>query len=194
MKSRGASSLRNAAKSTCASNTARSWRCACGPAARVAAVVRWPAFMRLVQAMAAVAQPGTASTTGSIGADRLAARLMSFQNDLSACWAPLRPPVTSPEAATAAFIAPALAPESAATARPGSSSNRSSTPQVKAPCEPPPCRATSRWTVWLLAISPVPFPEGSHDARLIIRSRPHSSQSHLPARPAPRRPVAGSRR
>src|SRR5271165_1037318 len=47
---------------------------------------------------------------------------------------------------TAAFIAPAEVPETASMSSQGSSRKRSSTPQVKAPCEPPPCRARSTST------------------------------------------------
>ena len=46
-------------------------------------------------------------------------------------------------AKTAAFIAPAEVPEIASTSKRSLSSSRSSAPQVKAPCEPPPCRARS---------------------------------------------------
>src|SRR4051812_12599388 len=52
------------------------------------------------------------------------------------------PPVASPWASMAAFIAPALAPLTAPIRMVGSSSRRSSTPQEKAPREPPPCKAS----------------------------------------------------
>ena len=46
-----------------------------------------------------------------------------------------------PAARAAAFIAPALVALMPSIPRRSSSSRRSSTPQVKAPCAPPPCRA-----------------------------------------------------
>ena len=46
-----------------------------------------------------------------------------------------------PSAMTAAFIAPADVPEIPSILIQGSSRSRSRTPQVKAPCEPPPCKA-----------------------------------------------------
>ena len=57
--------------------------------------------------------------------------------------APDAPPLVQPSASTAAFMAPAEVPEMASIWSHGSSSRRSRTPQVKAPCEPPPCRARS---------------------------------------------------
>ena len=48
-----------------------------------------------------------------------------------------------PWTSTAAFIAPADVPEMPSISSHGSSSSRSSTPQVKAPCDPPPCSARS---------------------------------------------------
>ena len=55
--------------------------------------------------------------------------------------APSRPPFIQPSANTTAFMAPALLPLRPSNSMPVSSSSASSTPQVKAPCEPPPCRA-----------------------------------------------------
>ena len=55
--------------------------------------------------------------------------------------APSRPPAIQPCASTTAFIAPALVPLRPSNAIRPSSSNASSTPQVKAPCAPPPCSA-----------------------------------------------------
>ena len=52
--------------------------------------------------------------------------------------APSAPPAAWPSASTAAFIAPAEVPETPSIFSHGSSSRRSITPQVKAPCEPPP--------------------------------------------------------
>ena len=48
------------------------------------------------------------------------------------------PAMVHPSASTAAFMAPAEVPDIASIRSHGSSSSRSSTPQVKAPCEPPP--------------------------------------------------------
>jgi hypothetical protein len=48
-----------------------------------------------------------------------------------------------PSTSTAAFIAPAEVPEMPSMPSQGSSSRRSSTPQVNAPCAPPPCSAKS---------------------------------------------------
>ncbi len=59
----------------------------------------------------------------------------SFSRALSA------PPVTNPSAITTAFIAPALVALIASSDSRPSSSNASSTPQVNAPCAPPPCNA-----------------------------------------------------
>lgn len=52
-----------------------------------------------------------------------------------------RPPASRPSASSTPFTAPALAPLMAAIGKVGSASRRSSTPQVKAPKDPPPCRA-----------------------------------------------------
>ena len=54
---------------------------------------------------------------------------------------PRGPPRSKPSASTTAFIAPALVPLISAIASRPSSSSRSSTPQVSAPCAPPPCSA-----------------------------------------------------
>ena len=66
-----------------------------------------------------------------------------FQKVSSAALAPSTPPCARPLAITAAFIAPAEVPEMPSICSQGSSSSRSSTPQVKAPWAPPPCRARS---------------------------------------------------
>ncbi|MCY1429722.1 hypothetical protein D9M71_456520 [compost metagenome] len=58
--------------------------------------------------------------------------------------APSRPPCNRPWASTTAFIAPALVPLMPSKSTRPSSSRASSTPQVKAPCAPPPCRARLR--------------------------------------------------
>ncbi len=49
-----------------------------------------------------------------------------------------RPPLAMPAATTAAFIAPAEVPEIPSIVSQSSSSSRSRTPQVNAPCAPPP--------------------------------------------------------
>src|SRR5271165_571456 len=65
------------------------------------------------------------------------------QNVSSASRAPAAPPFAKPSTSTAAFMAPADVPEMPSISSHGSSSRRSSTPQVNAPWEPPPCRARS---------------------------------------------------
>src|SRR5271169_2192 len=60
---------------------------------------------------------------------------------LSAHLPPWRPPPARPQASTAALIALALAALMPSNVMCSSSSRRSMTPQVKAPCAPPPCRA-----------------------------------------------------
>src|SRR4051794_31905812 len=54
------------------------------------------------------------------------------------------PPLASPAASRTALMAPALAPLTASNSRSSSSRRRSSTPQVKAPKAPPPCKASER--------------------------------------------------
>src|SRR4051812_27106853 len=54
------------------------------------------------------------------------------------------PPARRPAATSTAFTAPTLAPLTASNVRSASSSRRSSTPQAKAPREPPPWRARER--------------------------------------------------
>ena len=56
-----------------------------------------------------------------------------FQKSSSAALAPSAPPCAWPLAITAAFIAPAEVPEMPSKVSQGSSSRRSSTPQVNAP-------------------------------------------------------------
>jgi len=76
----------------------------------------------------------------------LAASATRFQYASSAARAPSAPPFIQPLTRTAAFIAPADVPEIASTLSQVSSRSLSSTPQVNAPCEPPPCRAKSTRT------------------------------------------------
>src|SRR5262245_35671578 len=78
------------------------------------------------------------------------ARATAFQKLSSASRAPSAPPCAWPATRTAAFIAPAEVPEIPSMRSHGSSSRRSSTPHVKAPCAPPPCSAKStRSGAWL---------------------------------------------
>src|SRR5271156_3440522 len=65
------------------------------------------------------------------------------QNSSKAARAPSAPPLAWPSTSTAAFMAPADVPEMPSIPSHGSSSKRSSTPHVNAPCEPPPCNARS---------------------------------------------------
>ena len=65
------------------------------------------------------------------------------------------PPVASPWTSMAAFMAPALAPLTAPMRIAGSSSRRSSTPQVKAPREPPPWSASVTGTGPVGARAPI---------------------------------------
>src|SRR6516165_6780935 len=71
-----------------------------------------------------------------------AAALVADQNFSRHLRASMGPPRAIPSARATAFIAPALVPLTAAMCSRSSSRSRSSTPQVKAPCEPPPCRAS----------------------------------------------------
>src|SRR5579883_1628200 len=66
---------------------------------------------------------------------------MRRQKRSSAARAPAAPPLWKPCARMAPFIAPALAPLIPSISTRSSSSRRSSTPQVKAPCVPPPWSA-----------------------------------------------------
>src|SRR5215211_5010376 len=66
---------------------------------------------------------------------------MRRQKSRSAVFAPSRPPTVMPWAITVAFMAPALVALMPSNSIVSSSSRRSSTPQVKAPCAPPPWRA-----------------------------------------------------
>ena len=76
----------------------------------------------------------------------LAASETRFQKVSSAARAPVAPPSAKPLASTAAFMAPAEVPEMPSIVSQSSSSRRSTTPQVKAPCEPPPWKARSTST------------------------------------------------
>ena len=73
--------------------------------------------------------------------ENCAESLIAFQNRPSASRAPSGPPRSWPSANTTAFIAPALVPLIPRIDSRLSSSSRSSTPQVSAPCDPPPCSA-----------------------------------------------------
>src|SRR5262249_43709021 len=69
--------------------------------------------------------------------------VIRVQKSVSRRRAPSRPSSTSPQASSAALIAPMLAPLMASNSQAGSSSNRSSAPQVNAPNAPPPCRPSA---------------------------------------------------
>src|SRR5262249_30439944 len=69
-----------------------------------------------------------------------------FQKASSAALAPSAPPAVYPATSTAPFMAPADVPDMPSMRSQGSSRRRSITPHVKAPCEPPPCRARSTST------------------------------------------------
>jgi hypothetical protein len=75
-----------------------------------------------------------------------AASATRFQYASSAARAPSAPPCIQPLTRTAAFIAPVDVPEIASTLSQISSRSLSSTPQVNAPSEPPPCKAKSTRT------------------------------------------------
>src|SRR6185437_6021535 len=81
-----------------------------------------------------------------------------------------------PCASTAALIAPALVPLMPSMRSWPSSSRRSSTPQVKAPCAPPPCsaRLTVRRSVdLLLAIASLRHGGQRRVALVLLLARPH---------------------
>jgi hypothetical protein len=63
------------------------------------------------------------------------------QKAASRFWASSRPPLIKPSASITALTAPAEVPEMPSIASRSSQSNCSSTPHVKAPCAPPPCKA-----------------------------------------------------
>src|SRR5262249_13859814 len=69
-----------------------------------------------------------------------------FQKASSAARAPSGPPAANPATSTAPFIAPAEVPDMPSMRSQDSSRSRSSTPQVKAPWDPPPCSARSTST------------------------------------------------
>ena len=83
-------------------------------------------------------RPRSARWAGERDPSRLARR----QKVSSSLRAPSIPPSSQPSTITTAFMAPALAPVIASTARRPSSRRASSTPHVKAPWAPPPCRAS----------------------------------------------------
>ena len=65
------------------------------------------------------------------------------QNASSAARPPSAPPSAYPSLKTAAFMDPAEVPEMPSICSQGSCNKRSRTPQVKAPWDPPPCKAKS---------------------------------------------------
>ena len=78
----------------------------------------------------------------SISERNEASFVIRFQNCAEQFSRALAAAMTSPQARSAALTAPTLAPLMASKSQSGSSSSRSSTPQVNAPNEPPPCRAS----------------------------------------------------
>src|SRR6185312_14481509 len=74
--------------------------------------------------------------------ERSSAFSLTFcQNTSSASMAPWRPSFRKPSVKTTPFMAPALVPLMPSMKMRPSRISRSSTPQVKAPCAPPPCSA-----------------------------------------------------
>src|SRR5271165_1160629 len=90
-----------------------------------------------------VQRPSSISSGPRCNGLKRAASETRRQNVSSAARAPAAPPFAKPSTSTAAFMAPADVPEMPSISSHGSSSRRSSTPQVNAPWEPPPCRARS---------------------------------------------------
>ena len=88
-----------------------------------------------------VARPSQASLDRPAAGNSAAgmAPAMASQTAASLARAPARPPSRRPAASATALRAPALAPLAASKAMSSRSSSASSTPQVKAPCAPPPC-------------------------------------------------------
>jgi hypothetical protein len=117
---------------------------------------------------------------------KVAARATPRQNASSATRAPSRPLAAKPSTVTAAFIAPAEVPEMPSNSSQGSSSSRSITPQVKAPCAPPPCSARSTSS-------------GSRRTAAVVEVVPCAIGARSPQRPGCRRradsplPVAAGR-
>src|SRR5580704_542935 len=81
------------------------------------------------------------SITARCSAGRLPLDEAARQNSASRFCASSRPPRVRPSASITAFTAPADVPEIPSMASRSSLSSCSSTPQVKAPCAPPPCSA-----------------------------------------------------
>ena len=113
------------------------------PVARQRAEPRQPAS-------SAAARTRTAARSRRAAAPAaLPPKLAARQKSASRCRASSGPPRASPSASITAFTAPAEAPEMPSMASRPSASSWSSTPQVKAPCAPPPCRARlTRLLAW----------------------------------------------
>src|SRR2546427_714456 len=73
-----------------------------------------------------------------------------------------RAALAKPWARATAFMAPALVPLMPSKTRLPSSSSASSTPQVRAPCEPPPCRARLILQVGVGVMAVCPGPSAVH--------------------------------
>src|SRR5829696_5239793 len=109
--------------------------------------------------------------------DSTPSRLTRFQNLRSCPRAPSGPPSRQPSTRTTAFIEPALAPVIASIASRPSSISWSSTPQVKAPCAPPPWSASE---IVFLAFGPASprGVEGFRPARPLTRWPSHLPRDH----------------
>src|ERR1700757_75477 len=127
----GASLARSASKLTCFVSTRRNGSRSSGS--------NWP---ERSAAPKATELPAGEKPPSSISERNEASVTIRFQNCDSRARARSRPPSARPEASSTALTLPALAPLMASKAQTGSSNSRSSTPQVKAANEPPPCKAS----------------------------------------------------
>src|SRR5271165_1411756 len=131
IRSFGASGARSASKLICLASTRRSGSRSSGS--------NWPERSAEPKA---TELPAGEKPPSSISERKDASFTIRFQNCASRERARSRPPSASPEASSTALTLPALAPLIASNAQAGSSRSRSSTPQVKAANEPPPCNAS----------------------------------------------------
>ncbi len=111
--------------------------------------------------------------TGEKDPSRLARR----QKVSSALRAPSIPPPSQPSTITTTFMAPALAPVVASTARRPSSRRASSTPHVNAPWAPPPCRASDT-VFWARPARPPVSPGWGRTRPVIAPPRWNSVMNH----------------
>src|SRR5580692_10556102 len=103
------------------------------------------------------------SMTARCRAGRLPLEEAARQNSASRFSASSRPPRVRPSASITAFTAPADVPEMPSMASRSSLRSCSSTPQVKAPCAPPPCRARLMCLTFGAGARP-----GNSDERILI--------------------------